>query len=307
MTRFLITPKRLILAISLISVVYFVINIHELFTSTQDTLKPVILWANHSPTVFYPCIAVIVENRTIDLLVTVVHNINYNIPSSWPIQIFHNKKNEQFIQSSSLAPLISSGKIFLTLLDVSYDKNETNQLLTNPKFWQQVRGEKILFFQIDSIMCSNSPHKITDFLQYDYVGAPSPPMNFPFSETIFVGNGGFSLRSRSKLLALIAHLSYDLAIAEDVWYGVNLHRVNGTVATFETAMRFAVEYVYYERPLAIHKSTSCAIFEKLFKTCPEAQIIMAEQCWKSNETYINSTCLTGQNTTVASTYNSTYS
>jgi hypothetical protein len=122
---------------------------------------------------------VIVEFRTTDLLVSVIHNVNHHIPSTWPIQIFHGKDNQNFIQNSTLAALIASGKIFLTFLEEVYEKERTNELLTNPKFWERVRGEKILFFQIDSIMCSNSPHKIIDFLQYDYVGAPWDLAFFP--------------------------------------------------------------------------------------------------------------------------------
>ena len=52
-------------------------------------------------------------------------------------------------------------------MEIVYDKSTTNALFTDAQFWKQIRGEKILLFQIDSIMCSNSPHKITDYLQYD--------------------------------------------------------------------------------------------------------------------------------------------
>jgi hypothetical protein len=228
---------------------------------------------------FYQNIAVIVEFRTTDLLVSVIHNVNHHIPSTWPIQIFHGKDNQNFIQNSTLAPLIASGKIFLTLLEEVYGKERTNELLTTPKFWERVRGEKILFFQIDSIMCSNSPHKITDFLQYDYVGAPWDPSWYSFSKVDLVGNGGFSLRSRSKILALLALVPYNSKVPEDVWYSTNLRRVNGSIAPVDVAKTFAVESVYYERPLGAHRfSLKCAIRAKLFQTCPESMMIMPEKC-----------------------------
>lgn len=229
---------------------------------------------------FYPHIAVIVDFRTLGHIISVVHNVNQHIPSTWPIQIFHGKENQEFIKNSTLAPLLASGKAFLTLMDEVYDRARTDRLLTDPRFWQRVRGEKILFFQIDSAMCSTSPHKITDFLQYDYVGAPWDPSWFPFSQVDFVGNGGFSLRSRSKILALIANLPYDGKVPEDVWYALNLRRVNGSVAPVNVAKTFAVESVYYERPLGVHRSPllSCAIRAKLFQTCPESMMIMSEKC-----------------------------
>jgi hypothetical protein len=228
---------------------------------------------------FYPHIAVLVEFRTTDFIVSIVNNINSHIPSSWPIQIFHGKENENFIRNSTLQSLITSGKIFLSLMEEVYGKSRTNELLTTPKFWERVRGEKILFFQIDSVMCSNSPHKITDFLQYDYVGAPWDPSWFAFSKTEFVGNGGFSLRSRSKTLALLALIPYDRKLPEDVWYGLNLRRVNGSVAPMNIAQTFAVESIYYDRPLGAHRfNLRCSIRTKLFQTCPEAMMIMPEKC-----------------------------
>ena len=118
--------------------------------------------------------AVIVEFRPIPLLITVILNVIQNIPEHWPIQLFYSQSNKEFIQKSGLVKYIQNRKIILTEL-VEYHGNfrtYTNSLLTNISFWEQVRGETVLFFQVDSIMCSNSPHKITDYLQYDYIGAP---------------------------------------------------------------------------------------------------------------------------------------
>jgi hypothetical protein len=223
----------------------------------------------------YPCIAVLVEFRITDKIISVVDNVNLHIPFTWPIQIFHGKENEDFIRTSTLAPLIASGKIFLTLLNVVYDKSKTDELFTDANFWKQIPGEKILLFQIDSIMCSNSPHKITDYLQYDYIGAPWDPTWYPFDRNYLVGNGGFSLRSRSKILALITLIPYDFQVAEDIWYAQNLHRVNATIAPVHIAKTFSVESIYYERPLGVHRFPwRCDFRRKLAKTCPEVVMVL---------------------------------
>ena len=232
---------------------------------------------NHSfSSDFYPHIAVLVEDRTTDRIISIVHNINHHIPSSWPIQIFPGKDNEHFMRNSTLAPFITSGKVFFTRMKEVYDKSETNELLTNADFWKQVRGEKILYFQIDSIMCSNSPHKITDYLQYDYIGAPWNPTWYPFNRTYLVGNGGFSLRSRSKTLALIALIPYNSRLPEDIWYAQNLHRVNASIPSVDIAKTFSVESVYYERPVGIHKFPwRCDFRRKLAAKCPEAVMVLS--------------------------------
>jgi hypothetical protein len=235
---------------------------------------------NNSPSnIFHSHIAVLVDFRAVDQIIAIVHNVNNHIPSTWPIQIFHGKDNQGFIKNSTLAPLITSGKIFLTLLKEGYEREESHILLTNPKFWERVRGEKILFFQIDAAMCSNSPHKITDFLQYDYVGAPWDVWFFKYDHKYRVGNGGFSLRSRSKLLALLALVRYNYTMPEDVWYAQNMHRVNGSIPSIEIAKTFAVESIYYEKPLGVHRFPwHCKFRADIAKTCPESMLVMTETC-----------------------------
>ncbi|CAF1521114.1 unnamed protein product [Rotaria sordida] len=82
----------------------------------------------------YSCIAVLVEFRITNRIITIVQNVNDHIPSTWSIQIFHGKDNEDLIKNSTLAPLIASGKLFLTFMEQVYDRARTNQLFTDPKF-----------------------------------------------------------------------------------------------------------------------------------------------------------------------------
>ena len=229
--------------------------------------------------IFHPHIAIIVDFRIADHIISVIHNVNYNIPASWPIQIFHGKENEGFLRNSTLQPLIESGKAFFTLMDEVFDRARTDTLLTTPNFWKRVRGEKVLLFQIDSAMCSSSPHKVTDFLQYDYVGAPWDLSFFIFDRKYRVGNGGFSLRSRSKLLALLELIPYDNKFPEDVWYAQNLHKVNGSIPSVEIAQTFAVESMYYPRPVGIHRFPwHCQFRADLARTCPESMMAMPDFC-----------------------------
>ena len=231
--------------------------------------------ANHPFGVtFQPNIAILIEFRTVDHIISVVHHVNHHVPSSWPIQIFHGKDNEHFIRNSTLAPLIETGKVFLTLMNETFGVARTNELLTTPAFWKRVRGEKILFFQIDSVMCSNSRHKITDFLQYDYIGAPWDLSWFSYNKTYRVGNCGFSLRARSKILELLALFPYNNTMPEDVRYAQNMRKINGSIPPVEIAKTFAVESVYYDRPLGVHKSGWTPRFRaKLASTCPESMMI----------------------------------
>jgi len=177
--------------------------------------------------------------------------------------------NAQFIINSRLSIYIKSEKIILTEIDVYSGRfnSFTNKLFTNISFWKQIRGEKILFFQIDSIMCSNSPHKITDYLQYDYVGAP-------WIDQVFrVGNGGFSLRSRSKMVLILRNATYTGGQNEDIWFVQRLSGF-GIVAPVNVSKTFAVETMYYSNPLGVHKPKILKKdLKKLCAVCPEARLV----------------------------------
>ena len=226
----------------------------------------------------YPNIAVLVEFRSAHQIIAIVFNINQHLPSTWPVLIFHGKENENFIRNSTLASLIASGKVILSRMEVVYNRSRTNELFTTPAFWKRIPAEKILLFQIDTVMCSNSRHKITDYLQYDYIGAPWDFPWFEYDRKYNVGNGGFSLRSRNKTLELLALIPYNKVMPEDVWYAQNMHRVNASIAPAEIAKTFSVESVYYERPVGVHRFPwSCEFRAKLAETCPEATLTMEKK------------------------------
>jgi hypothetical protein len=56
-----------------------------------------------------------------------------------------------------------------------------------------------LVFQLDTLISDVYHSKIYDFMQYDYVGAPLP-LHFELNLGTLVGNGGLSLRKKSKML-----------------------------------------------------------------------------------------------------------
>ena len=73
------------------------------------------------------------------------------------------------------------------------------RLYLNEAFWEQISGENILLFQCDTCICSRPKIKLADFVgKYDFVGGPYGDQTRSRHQ-----NGGFSLRSRSKMLEAI--------------------------------------------------------------------------------------------------------
>jgi len=144
----------------------------------------------------------------------------------------------------------------------------------------------VLLFQSDSIICANSEARVEDFLQYDFVGAPIRPGMGYGDEGM---NGGLSLRNRSLTLEIVKRWNWkeerDHAIDpmfppvayEDQWFYKKMTFMNIEAAkshsddvdaegskwdtweprvklpTFEEAMRFSVESIWFEQPLGYHQ------------------------------------------------------
>jgi hypothetical protein len=233
--------------------------------------------ATNNYTSKYPYIALIVDDRATQEVINAVTNVLQHIPTDWKVQIITPVEHWAFYNSSSLSPVMINGRVFMTPLDfprVDFTGSEyINLLLTSAAFWHQVQGEKILYFQIDSVICSNSSYKLTDFLQYDFIGAP-------WHNNKGCCNGGFSLRRRTKMLQLFesGRARYRLhETNEDVWLHRNLPRFNGRIAPTHIAKKFSVESVYHPRPFAVHKPNFELLgpvnMKLLCGDCPEVRTI----------------------------------
>ena len=89
--------------------------------------------------------------------------------------------------------------------DYMEDWQRLSSMMLIDSFWEAVNGEVALVFQPDSVMCAASSHKIGEYVQYDYVGAPMAGpwwMTSDHDSQWSVGCGGFSLRNRAKAIQM---------------------------------------------------------------------------------------------------------
>ena len=239
----------------------------ELHDETQ--LNPT-LSNNYTST--YPYIALIIDDRIDGDVIRVIQNVLQHIPSDWKVQMVMPVEHWGFYNVSILNPLIANHRIIMTPLEfprLDFTGSEyINLLLTSAEFWRQVQGEKILYFQTDSVLCSNSSYNLFQFLEYDFIGAPWPNGK--------CCNGGLSLRSRKKMLEIYesGQARYQLhSTNEDVWLMRHLPRFNGRVAPAYIAKQFSVESVYHPRPFAVHKPNRENLgpvnLKLLCRDCPE--------------------------------------
>eukprot|EP00940_MAST-03C_sp_MAST-3C-sp2_P002614 g2614.t1 len=189
---------------------------------------------------------------------------------------------------------VASGRIRLTSIGQdTLSRSEYNSLMTSPEFWRSCLGEKVLIFQTDSIICRSSTYGISDFIDFDYVGAAWPkrfPLCPPHVPTVVSsgrcqGNGGFSLRSRETMIRVCETFEWDSS-NEDVFLSSRVPLVGGRVASDEIARHFSVEsqLAVALRPFAVHRPHQYLepkTYNDLLSVCPEATLIASTStAWK---------------------------
>lgn len=212
--------------------------------------------------------ALIVEPRKHKALEFVLQNFFENLDSQWNFVILHGIENETYVKD--IINKLEKHKYRTNLINLGVKNlkyQEYNELFYTEKFYSYIHTETFLIFQTDSMILKKNKHKINDFLQYDYVGAPWIPSIYG---DYGIGNGGLSLRKKSKMLKLLKykHLAlsnnynnliykneYGKYIAEDRFfngdYTKNFIKINKP--TIQNAESFSVESIYNNSPFGIHK------------------------------------------------------
>ncbi len=202
-------------------------------------------------------IAVLIEPREHFLLEGTLHNFLYRlgnkvedhtvefVSKDWTFCIIHGTKNKKFVEN------ITKNIPNIILHEIPFD-NLTfklyNKLFTNHEFWSKIptSAENILIYQTDAILLKDN---IDDFLEYDYIGAPWRNDSREKQNEKTGGNGGLSLRKRSKMIE-ICKKKGNTDTNEDVYFD----KCNINYPTFEIAKSFSVETLFYNDPFGIHNA-----------------------------------------------------
>lgn len=210
------------------------------------------------------CEAVLIEFREFPHLEFLIRNCIFKLREKWSYTVVCGNKNFKFITEicSRISPNINIIKVNVdNMIPTQY-----NKFLTSLSFWKMLHGEKILIYQEDSILFRSN---IDMFLHYDYIGAPFP--KYQNDTPNGVGNGGFSLRSKSIMIKILNTISVKNTVfnsgtlkymekqgltfpPEDVYYSKNAQELAiGLVADYDAASLFSSEAVHNENSLGGHK------------------------------------------------------
>jgi len=222
----------------------------------------------------YKYTAVIIEPREHPALEYVLKNFNDNLSDEWQFVVFHGNKNIEFTKNicekvfiPERVKLVNLGVDNLTISDYS-------GLFYNDLLYSNIPTEVFLIFQTDTIICSQFKDNINQFLEYDYVGAPwdHDHVEGP-GNNLRVGNGGLSLRKKSKMKEIIEKCKDikkgDEYIWEDVIFSNGCGLVTLNKPDEEEAKSFSIEQVYHDKSFGIHKAYAYLDSDKIGGWCPE--------------------------------------
>lgn len=161
--------------------------------------------------------------------------------NAWGLYVFHGTDNEVFVKDAlkqvQNVNYINIQRPNLTIFDY-------NKLLTSQWFYEQIKTEVFIIFQTDSCLLQEG---VDRFIGYDYIGAPWPHRGNQ------VGNGGFSLRTKSFCLNVCKHFPWK-NVNEDVYFSTYAKHLNAKLADYETARAFSCENIKTNTlPLAVHQ------------------------------------------------------
>jgi len=262
-------------------------------TNTPDAPRP---GTHPAPSAEVPIItnnvAAIVETRPLDRVVPLLLHFASVLGPDWPIFLFTSQDVGSL--SAPFKRLIDERRITVRSLPPTVDFNnrlDVSGFLTKAWVWEQLSpAGHVLIFQTDSILCSNSPLKVDDFLQYDFIGAPIAPA---YGEGY---NGGLSLRNRSMVLDIIQHADWrnefdnsenkqqQSVEFEDQWFYSKMKELPdrgkpaARLPSEEVAKTFSVETVWYDKPLGYHQIQRWQSdkIDQVDRWCPEHRIATSE-------------------------------
>jgi len=153
--------------------------------------------------------ALIVETREYKALSFVLKNVMKTLSDEWNLQIFHGTQNLNYIKNIiNEDSFLKKIKNKITFTNLNIDKitadDSSLEIMLTEKFWNDVVGETILYFECDSMLCPNSEHKVEEFEHFDYIGGYWGNREYPLDkEYPMVMNGGLSIRKKQFMLDII--------------------------------------------------------------------------------------------------------
>jgi len=187
--------------------------------------------------------AVIIEGRVHHAFEFVCRKTLLHLGPDWSLHVFHTRMNDAFVHEVlQNVPGVQFSLLDTDVISIPY----YNHLLKSMAFWDQMGVDKVLLFQVDTLIL----HPFIDpFLAYDFVGAPWHEGNERWKGLLRdmlpegVGNGGFSLRTVEASKDVVRRFGAGSPDdeQEDMFFAINMRRLGYKIAPRSVAYEFCIE------------------------------------------------------------------
>lgn len=238
----------LLLLILCVVLIILLIRVTRLHSSLNSSTLP---QPSKKEFPIYKYTAVIIEPRNHKALSFVFKNVQDNLPD-WGIVLFHGNQNKSMVQSFNLART--------TLVQVPLDnmtKKQYTEFMKSSFFFDNVPTELFMVIQCDSMIIPRYKGLINDFLKYDYVGGPVDDR---------VGDGGFSLRRKSKMMEVLKTSTPKRSVSEDIVFSSSVQLKKPSL---NEASRFCLQSVWSTQSFGCHHPWKYFPLDQLFAEYPE--------------------------------------
>lgn len=226
----------------------------------------------------YQYTAVIIEPRKHKALEFVLNNFLENLDTRWYFIIFCSDFNYDFINEiiSKLNEINQNRIQIIRFIENNITHKNYSELILKTNIHDYIKTEMFLIFQTDTLILNKE--KIYDFMNYDYVGAPfnrnfNWRRNYPLTDFYDVGNGGLSLRKKSKMSEILKNNKMKNE-NEDTYFA---YYTNINKPPTIKAQEFSIESTFYDKPFGIHKIWSYLSndeLKKLIDLYPQIQTLI---------------------------------
>ena len=200
---------------------------------------------------------VFIDTKKLGHIEFLLRNIINRFDSYWSHTVVTGIDNYDYmsIMCRSISPRIKVIKLDVKNLDlVSY-----NDYVASKEFWKIFKGEKLFLWSEDTIVYKNN---ISDFLKYDFIGAPIPK-KWKYPEGYSVGD--ISLRTKSVLLKCLEKVKFNktcikdingklqLEKPENIYFSETIYKYKlGKLPDRDIQLKFCMKDVYTNDPFCGH-------------------------------------------------------
>lgn len=208
--------------------------------------------------------AVILETRKLHHIEFILRKAVNHLDSNWSLIFMTSTANYKYYTELS-NNIDTNIRVIDLKLPETISIDDYSLIFMSLNFWNLIPGSKVLIFQSDSLILKSNINK---FIKYDYIGAP-----WPIDWNICVnhcGNGGLSLRTKSKMIEIINKFNHSdtlipdyvnkwmncsglKIIPEDVYFSINIHKIDSKLPSRKTAEQFSFEGIW----LRSHNTFGC--------------------------------------------------